>query len=371
MTLALARRAGLPALAAVLLLTAAPARACNVPVFRYALERWPADPYEVIVFHRGPLSPADTALADALAKLADADAPIANFTFERVDLEKKPDKELVRLFESLPDKDNLPLLVVCYPAPSGISANAWSGRLSTDAVRRLLDSPARREVVRRIVGGDSGVWILLECGDRGQDDAAEKLLRAELLKLQQTLKLPELTADPEDKLSGKGPELKLSFSLVRVSRSDPAEKMLVAMLERLEENLPADKPMAFAVFGRGRALPPTIGRGINPDTLRADARFLTGPCTCKVKEQNPGVDLLIVADWEAPVTRQPTITLPGEPSSVTLPAQGAPPAPRSEAAAEVGSSPLLMRNLLLAGAGGLVLVGALTFLLMRKNKGWG
>src|SRR5262249_7373856 len=162
-----------------------------VPVFRYALERWPADPYEILVFHRGPLSPADKALTDALAKLADADAPVANFTFERVDLAKKTDKELLRLFESQPDKENLPLLVVRYPAPSGINENVWSGRLSADAVRQLLDSPVRREVVRRIVSGDSGVWILLECGDRAKDDAAEKLLRGELLKLQQTLKLPE------------------------------------------------------------------------------------------------------------------------------------------------------------------------------------
>src|SRR5512136_1886912 len=29
------------------------ALACSVPVFRYALERWPASPYEAVVFHRG------------------------------------------------------------------------------------------------------------------------------------------------------------------------------------------------------------------------------------------------------------------------------------------------------------------------------
>jgi hypothetical protein len=346
------------------MLIAAPAWACNVPVFRYALERWPADPYEILVFHRGTLGPADRALTDALAKLAEADTPVANFTFERVDLAKKPDKVLLRLYESQPDKDNLPLLVVRYPAASGITESVWSGRLSAEVVRQLLDSPARREIVRRIVGGDSGVWILLECGDRVRDDAAAKILQAELLKLQQTLKLPELTADPDDQLSGTGPELKLSFSQLRVSRSDPAEKLLVAILQRLEEKLPTDKPMAFAVFGRGRALPPTIGRGINPDTLRADARFLTGPCTCKVKEQNPGVDLLIAADWEAPAARQPSVTFPGGLSPTS------PPAPQSEGVV-IGASPLLMRNVLLAGAGGLVLVGALTFLLMRKSKGWG
>ena len=35
------------------------AHACQIPVFRYALERWQATPYEVVIFHRGPLSPAD------------------------------------------------------------------------------------------------------------------------------------------------------------------------------------------------------------------------------------------------------------------------------------------------------------------------
>ena len=31
--------------------------ACQIPVFRYALERWQPDPYEVVVIHRGSLSP--------------------------------------------------------------------------------------------------------------------------------------------------------------------------------------------------------------------------------------------------------------------------------------------------------------------------
>jgi hypothetical protein len=365
---ALASRARLPVLAAVLLLSAAPLLACNVPVFRYALERWPAGPYEIVVFHRGPLSPADQALIDALAKIADADTPAANFTFECVDLANKPGQELVELFEEQPDKETLPLLVVRYPATSGREVNVWSGRLNAEAVRKLLDSPARREIVRRIVGGDSAVWILLDSGDRAKDDAAEKLLRAELTKLQQTLKLPELTDDPEDRLSGKGPELKLAFSLLRVSRTDPTEAMLVHMLQGLEEKLPTDRPMAYAVYGRGRALPPMIGAGIRPDNIRADARFVTGPCTCKVKEQNPGVELLILADWDAPANRQPMLSLPGDASPApanpraTVPAEEAP-------VADIGSSPLLMQNMLLAGAGGLVLVGGLTFLLMRKSKG--
>ena len=50
-------RAGSVLLAATaLVLGVRPAAACSVPVFRYALERWPADMYRLVVFHRGALS---------------------------------------------------------------------------------------------------------------------------------------------------------------------------------------------------------------------------------------------------------------------------------------------------------------------------
>ncbi len=355
-------RAALPALAAVLLLTAA-ARACNVPVFRYALERWPADPYEIILFHRGPLSAADKSLADTLTKYAEAEPSPVNFTFERADLAKEKDKEMLKQFEDQFGKE-LPLLVVRYPASSRRTEPLWSGKFNPDNVRKLFDSPARRELARRLLNGDSAVWILLECGDRAKDATAEKFLRSELLRLQQTLKLPELTADPEDKLSGKGPDLKLAFSLLRLSRNDPAEALFVHTLLHLEADLAKSKePMAFAVFGRGRALSPLVGAGINAEHLGGDARFVTGPCTCKVKEQNPGVDLLTLADWDASPDRQPAIYLPGD--RVPPP----PPATAEAAAHEPASGPPLLRNVLLAGFGGVVLAGALTFLLMRKTKG--
>jgi hypothetical protein len=257
---------------------------------------------------------------------------------------------------------------VRYPESARIKENVWAGRLTAEAAKTLLDSPTRREVVRRIVSGDSGVWILLEGGDPARDEAAAKLVQTELAKLQKDLKLPQLTDDPEDKLSVKGPPLKLAFSMVRLSRTDPAEQMLVQMLLGLEPDLRSPKykgqPMAFGVFGRGRALLPLIGAGITADNLKDDARFLSGPCTCKVKEQNPGVDLLILADWLAAPEKQPRLTLAVETSPGETPSPAAAPAPVEE----LGSSPLLLRNLLLAAVGGLVIVGAFTFLLMRKGK---
>ena len=48
-----------------LALLTATASACSVPVFRYALEHWPADPFQITVFHRGTMNDAQRAMIPA------------------------------------------------------------------------------------------------------------------------------------------------------------------------------------------------------------------------------------------------------------------------------------------------------------------
>src|SRR5580700_1096172 len=68
------------------LLSAGPAWACNVPVFRYALERWPPDPYEFILFHQGPLAPDLEKLVAELRTVGERDKGRANVELKLVDL---------------------------------------------------------------------------------------------------------------------------------------------------------------------------------------------------------------------------------------------------------------------------------------------
>ena len=89
--------------------------------------------------------------------------------------------------------------------------------------------------------------------------------------------------------------------------------MLLNTLLNCDTNLSAATgPMLFPVFGRGRALPPAIGEEIRSEALEAMAGFLTGPCSCQVKEMNPGYDLLLAANWLA-------VFEGGEVKDVTLP----------------------------------------------------
>jgi hypothetical protein len=271
-----------------------PLIACNVPVFRFALERWRPDPYRAVLFHRGALSDTDQALLEKLE--VQATKPIANLAVELVDLENSGAALPPQLQAS--NAPQLPWLSVHYPEHLRIESPAWSGPLNPDSLAALNDSPIRRELVKRLIDGETAVWLFLESGDPDKDQTAIALVEQELNKLTQELKLPELTDSPDDALLSSSP-LRIAFSLLRVSRDDGAERGLAEMLLHSESDLlERSDPLVFPVFGRGRALFPLVGPGINADNIRESASFLVGPCSCQVKELNPGFDLLLAADWD-------------------------------------------------------------------------
>jgi hypothetical protein len=63
-----------------------------------------------------------------------------------------------------------------------------------------------------------------------------------------------------------------------------------------------DEPIAIPVFGRGRTSFALVGAGIHEGTIGDSCRFVCGDCSCQVKEQNPGRDLLMAVDWDGRVT---------------------------------------------------------------------
>ena len=275
------------------------AEACDIPVFRYALERWPADPFEVMVFHRGKLSDAQQAIVAALRKAAEStDAP-ANLSVEVVDVDGQMSKAAEAIWKTQKDA-KLPWLVVRYPESPEEAPSAWAGPLESADVAALINSPARRQIASRILKGDSVVWLVLESGERAKDDAAVNLLETQLRRLEKELELPKI--DPED---DTGPRLrsalpvKLAFSTLRISRTDAAEKALITMLiNAQDEPLAAGEPAVFAIFGRGRVLPAMSGRQIKKMNIEEASAFLTGACSCQVKALNPGIDLLMSVDWD-------------------------------------------------------------------------
>ncbi|MFO0864105.1 MAG: hypothetical protein U0744_05530 [Gemmataceae bacterium] len=269
------------------------AYACSIPVFRYALERWELTKYDVVVFHSGPLP--DT-LRKQLDRI-DAGTVRANLKIETLDVDGKLSAKRAALWKKQQDPP-LPWMVIRNPDTEDQARPFYAGPPDIDKIRPWLDSPSRRSLVQRLGKGDSAVFVLLESGDTAKDDKAAELLDAELQKLGNKLKLPEL--------SKEGPQLKtdiplkIAFSMLRVKRDDAQEDGMVRVLLATEEGLDQVKgPIVFPVFGRGRALCSLYEKDINKTQIANVSKFLCGECSCQVKELNPGVDLLITADWPA------------------------------------------------------------------------
>ena len=276
------------------------ASACSVPVFRYALEHWPADPFQVMVFHRGALGAEQKSLVKEEA--------LANARVRMVNLDEETAPEVLDLWHQQ-KTDTLPWLVVRFPQATGITVPLISGPLSETA-SRVFESPARQQIIQRLAEGQSAVWVLLESGEKSKDDAAAALIEKRIKYLMGVMTLPKL--DEQDIANGlvSVPEadLRLEFSLMRVSRRDPAEQFFVSLLMNSEKDLSSVKePMAFPIFGRGRALYALVGAGIRQETIDEAATFLIGKCSCQVKEQNPGVDLLLKADWIRLIKASPEV----------------------------------------------------------------
>ena len=319
--------------------------ACTTPVFRYALEKWPADYFPAVVFHRGKLSPEHEAVLDVIRMAGKKSS--ANIGVYDVDLDKKLDKGTSALWQrhkSLP----LPCMVVTYALPySGrgrprfpddpFPPTVWSGKLTKANAKALVDSPVRKELAKRILAGDSAIWIILEPGktrpakagatkatkaaessaaaDKKDKPAAKKdkpvTTKAAAALLAKTLakaeKIFARKPDPQPAPARFGQpappaNLKVAFSTIRLSRDNPAERMLVAMLLHSEKDLLgaeyAGEPMVFPIFGRGRVLWALVGKGINEDNILESCSYITGACSCEVKWQNPGTDLLFSKDWD-------------------------------------------------------------------------
>lgn len=282
-------------------LFAAPStQACNVPVFRYALERWKADAYDVIVFHRGELQGQDKKVLKHLNQFTGTPKmpPILNVI--TVDLDKNKDKEVLKIFKEQ-KVTSLPWMMVFHPRANRIIEPLWTGRMDAKVIDNLVTSPSRKEIAKRLLKGQTSVALFVESGNKKKDDRAAKVLEETLKALPKKLKLPELKKDDPADLLQTGEELvplKIDFSMIRVSRDDPKEKMLIEMLQKSENDLPKDEPMVLFIYGRGRSLFAFVGAGITKENIERAGQFLCGPCSCEIKRDNPGFDVLFYVDWE-------------------------------------------------------------------------
>ncbi len=325
--------------------------ACTTPVYRYAMYNWATAPYYVFYFHHAQPAPEDQAVHELIRDSGQAEPP-ANLVLELIDGTDKDQLEqlpqiVVDAWHACDEGAGEPVSLV-YTA---WGSHLFSGRLDEQTIAALVDSPARKQIGRAFDEGHAAVLLILTGPDAEENarvqKAVEKLVAdaaagkfnldgadpyglpavepvgpaqtgesdspegvdetgadqtgAGEPEAEGTQAAAEAASSPEAEDAAEPEEAPAGFKLavVKVSRDDKAEQWLVRSLLAVEPDLDEfpEEPMVFGIYGRGRALPPFIGKGINYENLVECVYFLTGPCSCIIKDQNPGMDLLMCWDW--------------------------------------------------------------------------
>jgi len=278
------------------------ANACTKPVFRYALERWPASPFHLAVLHDAPL---DDAVGNRLESLYPEDSYGLSITAASVTNEL-PDGGVKDAWQANADPERLPLGVLQTPFEYGTTPTVlWQGSLDAAGVKTLkglIYPPAVRKVLASIAAGDTAAWLLLNGPDEKANRRFRNRLEKSLTALEKELKLPHELDASDTEYDGDlapGVPMKLKFSILDADIEQPGMQLLKRTLEAAAPDImDTAGPLAIPIFARGRALAIFTPEELTEDVLAEVCHFLVGPCSCRVKSLNPGFDLLMPFPWE-------------------------------------------------------------------------
>ncbi len=274
----------------LVLASAMTASACSVPVFAYALRRWEPDLHVFKTAH-------DQAWRSSLnLRLGGLDA-------------------------------NLDVQELSTELESGVFWDQYSvwmpGDLDEQRLAELVDSPARRRLTRELAMGTSVVWLFLHSGDQAADAAVLARLHARLEHLRTVITLPnsELEIDQSTRrtLEFAGPSIRLAFTVLEIDPDDAAEWSLVAQLRSLGS--PDGQALLAPVFGRARALDCKVADEWSDSKIDEAVLYLTAACSCQVKAENPGIDLLVSCNWPRVLRENMEIMEAAPRNSLSVPAE--------------------------------------------------
>ncbi|MBN2476831.1 MAG: hypothetical protein JXB62_19650 [Pirellulales bacterium] len=305
-----------------------PAQACNTPVFRYAMYNWPPAPYYVFYFHQGETAKEDEPVNKIVDGAFDAELP-ANLVLQPVDVSQPKQfdafpKVVQEVWQSKQQSAE-PLHAVF----TAWGAQQYAGRLEPAQLEAMIDSPVRQRIGKLFDEGH-GILLLILTGPDEEANRRAEQVADEVVAMAAGGEILVAGGDefgmppgfqpaapgnsaPQGDQPGDQPAAAseaaraddskpmLNVAVLKLARTDPKETWLVRALLSVEPDLqefPNDS-MIFAVYGRGRAMPPYLGKGITKENLADCVAFLAGACSCLVKDQNPGVDLLMRWNWDA------------------------------------------------------------------------
>lgn len=151
---------------------------------------------------------------------------------------------------------------------------------NSSELTNLTVSPLREKIALELMAGKLCVMVYLKSDIKEKDDKG-------LLTLQNAL-----VSSPFGKI----------VTVMELSRTNNEESHFISMLLNVEDDLKGiSEPMIFGVFGRFKALEPLLGKGITEENIGLMIDYLTAECSCLIKDDLPGTDILFTDKWDNPL----------------------------------------------------------------------
>ncbi len=271
--------------------------ACNVPVYRYALERWPSDPYALVVLHDADLGDDQKALIDELESANVRYVPA--LYVDKEDTRGEIKNEAVAQWREAHADTPLPIMLMFYPSTLRVQTPFIALPLDTASVELMKDSPVRREIARALLKNSTAVWLFIPGEDEKENEETKAMIRTTLDELEKTIKLNDSFLQEMEMYGQDATNLTIHFDLIEMDKHDPDERLLWTLLSELYEDVAqVQTPILIPIYGRARAMAIMLKEYIQKDYIEDACYFITGACSCEVKAGNPGFDLFIPVPWD-------------------------------------------------------------------------
>jgi len=243
--------------------------ACTTKVSEWVLLNAPANEYLLVYYHKEPLS----GIIKEQNSRINGDFKSANIRFRTV-VSNNIDKSYYALI---------------------YENRLFSKYYNYKELENLTVSPLRSRIAAELMSGKLCVMLYLKTGIDEKDDPALQIIKK------------TITASPFREI----------IPVMVIDRNNPDEKHLISILLNVESDLKdINEPMLFGVFARFKALEPLISKGISEENINLMIDFLTADCSCVIKDDLPGTDILFTNDWENPLPAMVNRILDANPSLV-------------------------------------------------------
>jgi hypothetical protein len=272
--------------------------ACKTPVYKYALQNWmERDYYQILRVYDSTKNQVDVdpeVKAAFEGKIQFTNVGVIPLDISQ-DLNQMYGEDFKDFLKTNMGDNKPPFHIIMNPRKTVIHA----GDFKASDVPSLIMSPKRIELAEKL-SVESLMMIFIESNNAEKNKKAVEEIKKGILKAVEIDLDIRSQGDEETPPVDRKTLKPIKMDFVTINAKDEKEKWFYKQMIKINPKIKDDsEPVIFGVVGRGFVFEqPLMGEYLTEEQIVSLMLFLSGPCSCTVKAENGGVDILTSWDWD-------------------------------------------------------------------------